>query len=116
MSGSGTGGPEAAVMVGRPGGGVILMTSASKPVVMPETFDGTKSWEDWEFHFDNVAAVNGWDDTQKLAWLRVRLTGRTQKALQRLPDTARGTYVATHAALKARFDPASRQRRYQAEF
>ena len=116
MSGSGTGGPEAAVVVGRPGGGVIPMTSASKPVVMPETFDGTKSWKDWEFHFDDVAAVNGWDDAQKLAWLRVRLTGCAQKALQRLPDTARGTYAATRAALKARFDPDSRQTRYQAEF
>ena len=76
VSGSGTGGPETAVVVGKLGGGVIPITSASKPVVMPETFDGIKSWEDREFHFDNVAAVNGWDDAQKLAWLRVRLTGR----------------------------------------
>ena len=46
MSGSGAGGPEAAVTAGSPGRGVTATTSASKPVVMHETFDGTKSWED----------------------------------------------------------------------
>ena len=133
MSGSGAGGPEAAGAAGAPGRGVAPTTSASKPVVMPETFDGTKSWE-WEFHFDNVAAVNGWDDAQMLAWLTRPVR---QKALQRLPDAARATYAATRAtdaatratdaatratdaatraALKARFDPTSRQTRYQAEF
>ena len=49
---------------------------ASKPVVLPEIFDGTATCEEWYFHFDNVATVNGWTDKQKLQWLRVRLTGR----------------------------------------
>ena len=115
VSGSGTGRPEAAVAAGVPGRGVAPTTSASKPVVMPEIFDRTKSWEDWKFHFDNVAAVNRWDDAQKLAWLCVRLTGCAQKALQRLPDAARATYAVTCAALKARFDPVSHQTWYQAE-
>ena len=52
-----------------------------------------------------MAAVNGWDDARKLKWLRVRLTGRAQKALYRLPETAVGTFEATRDALKARFDP-----------
>ena len=50
-----------------------------------------------------------------LQWLRVRLTGRAQKALQRLPDTARTSYDATKLALIARFDPETRQTRYQVE-
>ena len=89
---------------------------STKPVVLPETFDGIKSWDDWYFHFENVAAVNGWSDEQKLKWLRVRLTGRAQKALLRIPEASRTTYEATRAALKARFDPESRQTRYRAEF
>lgn len=89
---------------------------AAKPVVLPEPFDGTTSWEEWSFHFENVANVNAWDDAQKLQWIRVRLTGRAQKALQHLPEAAQATYPATKAALKARFDPESRQTRYQAEF
>lgn len=34
------------------------VASAARPVVLPETFDGTKSWDDWYFHFENVAAVD----------------------------------------------------------
>ena len=110
--------PEAAaadhgVTAGAGGRGTAGVT---KPVVLPETFDGIKSWDDWYFHFENVAAVNGWSDEQKLKWLRVRLTGRAQKALHRIPEASRTTYEATRAALKARFDPESRQTRYRAEF
>ena len=88
VSSSGIGRPEATVAAGDPGREVAPTTSTSKQVVMPEIFDGTKSWEDWEFHFDNVVAVNGWDDAQKLAWLRVQLTRHAQKALQHLPNAA----------------------------
>jgi dsDNA-binding SOS-regulon protein len=42
--------------------------------------------------------------------------GRAQKALHRLPDAQQATYEATCQALKTRFDPESRQTRYQAEF
>ena len=104
------------------GGGVELPTSgagrpgptgAARPLVLPETFDGTGSWSEWCYHFENVAAVNGWDGAQKLQWLRVRVTGRAQKALHRL---AVATYEATRDALTARFEPVSRHTRYQAEF
>ena len=84
---------------GAEGGGTARST---KPVVLPETFDGIKSWDDWYFHFENVAAVNGWSDEQKLKWLRVRLTGKAQKALLRIPEASRTTYEATRAALSTR--------------
>ena len=32
----------------------------ARPLVIPETFYDTGSWSDWSFHFENVAAVNGW--------------------------------------------------------
>ena len=60
--------------------------------------------------------MNGWDDFQKLKWLQVRLTGRAQKALHRLTETQRASYALTKDALKSRFDPESRQTRFQAEF
>ena len=89
---------------------------AAKPVVLPELFTGEGSWEEWRFHFDNVAVVNGWRDEQKLQWLKVRLTGRAQKAFQRLSDEAKRTFDGATAALKERFEPQSRKTRYQAEF
>ena len=88
----------------------------ARPLVLPETFDGTGCWNDWYFHFENVARVNGWDDAQKLQWLRVRVTGRAQKALHRLPEAVANSYEATRDALRARFEPESRYTRYQAEF
>ena len=86
---------------------------ATRPLVLPKTFDGSGSLRDWIFHFDNVASVNGWDDTQKLKWLRVCMTGRAQKALHRLPPTATATFESTR---EARFDHESRYTRFQAEF
>lgn len=98
------------------GGGLERTASMARPLVLPETFDGACNWNDWYFHFENVASVNGWDSEQKLKWLRVRMTGRAQKALHRLPASATVTFEATRDALKARFDPESRCTRFQAEF
>ena len=89
---------------------------AARPVVLPEPFDGQAPWGDWKLHFDDVAAVNGWNADQKLQWLRVRLIGRAQKAFYRLPEENRATYDAAARALQERFQPKSRMTRYQAEF
>ena len=78
---------EAVAAGGAPGHRDEHVATAAKPVVLPETFDGTRNWEEWYFHFVNIAAVNGWDDGQKLMWLRVRLTGRAQKALPPPPGS-----------------------------
>ena len=89
---------------------------ATKPVVLPEPFNGEASWEDWKLHFEDVAVVNEWTAEQKLKWLRVRLTGRAQKAFHRLPEESRATYAAAASALQQRFEPKNRMTRYQAEF
>ena len=89
---------------------------AARPVVLPEPFDGQSSWGDWKLHFEDVAAVNTWSAEQKLQWLRVRLTGRAQKAFHRLPAESQASYDAATRALQERFEPKSRMTRYQAEF
>ena len=89
---------------------------AARPVVLPEPFDGQLSWGDWKLHFEDVAAVNTWSAEQKLQWLRVRLTGRAQKAFHRLPAESQTSYDAATRALQERFEPKSRMTRYQAEF
>jgi hypothetical protein len=64
-----------------------------KPVVLPEAFDGSASWEDWVEHFERVAAVNGWtEDAAKLQWLQVRLTGRAATAYKRFPEATKGPF------------------------
>ena len=78
---------------------------ATKPVVLPEPYDGKSSWGDWKLHFEDVAAVNEWNAGQKLKWLRVRLTGRAQKAFHRLPGESQASYDAATRALQERFEP-----------
>ncbi len=89
---------------------------AARPVVLPDTFTGVGNWTEWKYHFDNVAKVNGWDDAQKLQWLRVRLTGRAQAAIHRVTGEAAECFALTINALDERFEPKSRQARYRAEF
>lgn len=50
----------------------------------------------------NVAAVNDWEDGDKLKWLKVRLTGRAQSqtAFQRLPESTRTDVKLATKALK----------------
>ena len=88
---------------------------AARPLVLPDPFSGEGSWEQWYFHFQNVAAVNDWNAENQLKWLKVRLVGRAQTAFQRLPDDTRADFKLAVAALKERFEPASRKTRYQAE-
>ena len=49
-----------------------------------EVFDGQKSFDKWVSHFENVSAVNGWNDESKLLWLKVRLTGKAHVAYTQL--------------------------------
>lgn len=88
---------------------------ATKPIVLPDPFNGEGSWTEWKYpDFGNVAQVNGWNDVQKLQWLRVRLAGRAQRAVQRVDTGA--SFSDTVKALDERFEPQSKRTRYQAEF
>lgn len=71
-----------------------------RPLVLSEPFTGETDYCDWIDHFENVAVVNGWDKAAKLQWLKVRLTGRAQTALKRLPEATWNSYTDTLAALK----------------
>ena len=83
---------------------------------MPETFSGEGDLAEWIDHFESVAAVNEWDDTGKLQWLRVRLTGRALTAFKRFTEDAKTSFGEATTALKERFDPESRRELYIVEF
>ena len=56
--------------------------------------------------FENVAAVNEWNEASCLRWMKVRLTGRAQTAFQRFPqEVATDYYKRTKEALQERFEP-----------
>ena len=88
---------------------------ATKPIILPETFNGEASWDDWVTHFDNCAVVNGWDAENKFKFLKVRLTGRAQTAFQRLPADKKDSFDHAIAALRERFEPSSKRELYVTE-
>ena len=49
---------------------------SERPVITPEVYSGEQSLEDWIDQFENIVAIKGWDEEQKLVWLKVRLMGR----------------------------------------
>ena len=90
--------------------------STSRPLVLPEKFDGTGNYEEWISHFESIAAINKWGEEEKSLWIQVRLTEKAHVALTRLPSETTQTYEAIKAALRERFEPSSRQAVYKAEF
>lgn len=91
---------------------------AARPLILPDTFSGEKgcTWTEWKYHFQNIATVNEWTEAQRLQWLRVRLTGRAQRAIQHLSAEAAASLEKTMKALDERFEPASQKTLFQAEF
>ena len=83
---------------------------ASKPVILPETFQGTTSWNEWIEHFERVAVVNEWtSNVTKLKWLKVRLIGKAATSMKRLSEETLESYSSLKEALKKRFEPESKR-------
>ena len=86
-----------------------------RPLLLPDSFNGEGSWDQWRFHFLNVTAVYEWNEAHCPKWLQVHLTGQAQIAFQCLSPEIRDSYDEATEALKERFEPSSWKTRYQAE-
>uniref|UniRef100_A0A8C1TD44 Reverse transcriptase/retrotransposon-derived protein RNase H-like domain-containing protein n=1 Tax=Cyprinus carpio TaxID=7962 RepID=A0A8C1TD44_CYPCA len=61
------------------GQGLASRMATARPVFMPETFTGAnREWSDWIGQFEIAAKVNGWDDSLKLKFLSLLLSGRAR--------------------------------------
>jgi len=89
---------------------------SERPVITPEVYSGEQPWEDWIDQFESVAAINGWDEGQKLIWLKIHLTGRMLLAYKKFPVMTRATFKNVVAALQKRFESQSKRDLYLAEF
>ena len=89
----------------------------SKPLLLPEPYRGKAGgWVEWVDHFEHVAAVNKWTTgEEKLKWLKVRLTGKAQIALKKLPQDVKENYGECMNSLQHRFDPDSKRQLCVAE-
>ena len=84
-----------------------------RPLVLPELYTGLGDFLQWIDHFENVAAVNDWNDEAKLLWLKARLAGRAHTAFKRFAVT---TYSDAVEALRKRFEPESKRELHNVEF
>ena len=93
-----------------------MSVKAKRPVITPEHFSGEQSWEDWIDQFESIASNNGWNDEQKLIWLKVHLTRRALLAYKKFSVTARALFKNAVVTLAERFELESRRDLYLAEF
>ena len=59
---------------------IIEVIHPSKPLIIPEPYQGGDKWDVWVIQFENVATVNEWDAAAKLNLIKVCLARRAQKA------------------------------------
>ena len=88
----------------------------SRPLVIPKLFTGEGSWDQWIFHFENIAEVNKWTAAGKLQWLKVRLAGcAAQAALQWFSAEDAADYSSVKERPQKQFEPSCRKERHRAE-
>ena len=77
-----------------------------RPVYMPETFTGTaREWSDWAEQFDLAADVNNWDETLKLKFMALLLSGRARDIYSGIPESAKRSYTELKAAMARCLEP-----------
>ena len=75
---------------------------------------GYGSWDVWFGHFQNVAAVNNWDNAMKVLWLKARLSPSSNTAA--FQGDYRRPIQALRRAMKQRFEPNCQTEMYWRKF
>jgi len=90
------------------GSNAVTLSRDHRQLLLPEVFSGDGSFEEWTDYFESVAAVNRWDDSEKVLWLRMALTGKACVAYKRLSHETRKSYRDSTLALSIDTPPSSR--------
>ena len=89
-------------------------TAFRKPHMIPDKYDGEKSWVDYKNHFEAVSKINGWSGAEKAQFLVASLRGQAQKVLADMPEESRD-YAEVIRVMNLRFGPQQRPELYFAE-
>ena len=92
-------GPQGALKCRTP----VAQTQPDKPKICPTTFSGNTSWDNYLAQFELFAEINRWDDSMKVTYLAVSLTGPAQAILGDLQPKARKNFTELTDALAAGF-------------
>lgn len=81
----------------------------------PRLYDGKTPWREYLSHFQRVSRVNRWDDTQRLDFLWIHLTGEALSYVENLTPEQTTTYAALCQVLEGRFGDQQRAEVFKSE-
>ncbi|KRZ05177.1 hypothetical protein T11_5140 [Trichinella zimbabwensis] len=67
--------------------GILETAVRGRTIAVPEQYDGSSDWDEWLEHFEDVAAVNGWSEAEKLRWLPLSLSQKARSTFRQLPHS-----------------------------
>ncbi|KAJ8041081.1 Retroviral-like aspartic protease 1 [Holothuria leucospilota] len=83
--------------------GTCERETSRRPLMLPESFDGSQPWEDYLTHFESVAEINGWNRKQMARFLGANLKGEALEVFTELSCATRTSFPALVEALERRF-------------
>lgn len=86
-----------------------------RPKIMPDHYDGKKSFQDFLAHFEVCAEINEWNEVQKTCYLRASLRDQACQVMTTLPGNKKHIYDELIAALSMRFNPSNQTELYRVE-
>lgn len=92
-----------------------LHQSRKKPIMKPDTFDGSKPWLDYFAHFEICTQLNEWTEKDQAVFLAASLRGAAQQVLGNLAIEERTDFTKLKAALIQRFNPENQTDLYRTQ-
>ena len=87
---------------------------ATRPHIMPDKFDGSADWVDYETHFDSCRTINNWTDEESVRYLSASLRGPALRLLNERRQT-KWTYHELITKLSMRFSSSKQAESYLLE-
>ena len=86
----------------------------TRPHIMPDKFDGSADWVDYETHFDSCRTINNWTDEESVRYLSASLRGPALRLLNERRQT-KWSYNALITKLSMRFSSSKQAESYLLE-
>ena len=87
----------------------------NRPLILPDQFNGSVFWCDYQAHFEMCSEVNKWNELEKAQYLAVSLRGSAQQVMSDLSDYERRNYNTLVKAISNRFNPDRQTELYKAQ-
>ena len=89
--------------------------TSRRPLMLPESYDGSKPWEDYLTHFESVAEINGWNCKEMARFLGANLKGEALEVYTEIPSVAKSSFTVLVEALERRFGHAHQTPLFRAQ-